>query len=570
MLIDIRLENILPGAQKPVKVLKVYVEKGSLLKAGDPVLDVEANKGTTSVRSSVSGKVETVLITAGDMVTPETILAKVEGEQRSEIRIPKDGGFNYFGSLIKPSKQELESQITVIGGGPGGYVAAIKAAQLGAKVVLVEKDSLGGTCLNRGCIPTKCFVRSAQIYNNVKDAARFGINAEKATVDMAKVVARKNAVVNQLVNGIKHLINKNQITLVAGSGQIKDETTVLVQDKTGETTIKTQNIIIATGSMPVLPPIPGSSLPGVMNSDQALQLEKLPHSMVIVGGGVIGMEFAYIFANFGVKVSVIEYFDRCLAQCDDDICAENARSAAGKGIRLYTGAKVDEILQAESGECLVSFIQSGTKKVIAADKVLLAVGRKPYYEGLGLENLPLTLTDNQGIQVNGKMQTNIPTIYAIGDVTNRLQLAHVASHQALVAANNIMGIPCEMDYAAVPSAIFTDPEIAIAGQCERSAQDSGLEIAVGKFPLAANGKALTYGETNGFIKLITDKATGRIIGGSIAGLHATDLIGEITVAIKNHLTAEQIIATIHAHPTTAEVIHEAALATRKAAIHFVE
>jgi len=281
------------------------------------------------------------------------------------------------------------------------------------------------------------------------------------------------------------------------------------------------------------------------------------------------MEFAYIYASFGAEVSVVEFFDQCLINCDDDICEENKKSAAKKGIKLYTTAKVEEICETESDECMVRFVQDGKDKYITANKVLLAVGRTPYIEGLGLENAGIELNHKKkGIKVNSKMQTNVPNIYAIGDVNNIILLAHVASHQGIVAANNIMGQPCEMDYTAVPAAIFTEPEIAMVGIGEKAAKLQGLEVEVGRFPFSANGKALSYGERDGFIKIIRDKNTQKLIGAGIVGLHATDLIAELTLAIKNNLTAEAISETIHAHPTTAEVIHEAALSLDGDAIHF--
>lgn len=564
MLFDIKLSTAAHTSGKPVKILKVHHQLGAMVTEGDVLFDAEGEKGTVVIKAATSGVIQSLSTEEGATVSADTVLATIDGQQPSTA--PSD--FNYFGNLVKAVKQELDSDIAIIGGGPGGYVSAIKAAQMGAKVVLIEKDALGGTCLNRGCIPTKSFVRSAQVLNTVKHSGTFGVVTADAVVDMKRVVEHKNTVVSQLTSGIKHLLSRNGVTVVDGIGMFQDDHTIMVKHKNVETTVKAKNIIIATGSRPAQLPIPGIDLDQVITSDQALQLEKLPRSMVIIGGGVIGMEFAFIFANFGVEVSVVEALDQCLVACDDDICAENARHAASKGIRIFTNAKVNEIVKTETGECLVAFAQDQTTKYIAAELVLLSVGRKPYTEGLSLEQLPLTFNEhNRGIAVNDKMQTNIPHIYAIGDVTNKLQLAHIASHQGLVAIRNILGEPCKMDYSVVPSAIFTDPEIATVGMCEKSAKQAGVDVAVGKFPFMANGKALTYGETDGFVKLITDKTTGKIIGGSVIGLHATDLIAEIALAIQNGLTAKQLSETIHAHPTTAEVILEAALAVQGRAIH---
>lgn len=566
MSIEMKLES-LPHNGKEAKVVKVYKKEGDAVKPGDVVFEVEAGKGSTPVKTDIDGKIEEVKVKVGDTVKVGGVLALVSGEKKAKEQ--NNIGMGYFANMLKPQKVELEADITIIGGGPGGYVAAIHAAKLGAKVVLVEKENLGGTCLNWGCIPTKAIVRSAQVLNTLKSAGEFGCSAENISFDMKKVIDRKNKVVTQLVTGIKYLMEKHEIKVVNGLGKIVDSETVFAKSKMQETTIKTKNIIIATGSKSVRLPIPGMDSKNVISSNEALELTNLPKKMAIVGGGVIGMEFAYIFANFGVDVSVVEFFNDCLAACDDDVIEENIKNAEAKGIKLYTGAKVQEIIDTVEGQSIVVYEKDNEKKYLTADMVLVAVGRAPYVDGLGIEEAGIELNDNKrGIRVNSKMQTNIPNIYAIGDVTNKILLAHVASHQGMVAVNNIMGRECEMDYTVVPGAIFTDPEIATVGLSEREAMKQGIEIEVGKFPFAANGKALTFGETSGFVKVIKDKNSGRLIGASIIGLHATDLIAELALAIKNNLRPEEIIETIHAHPTTAEVIHEGALSLEGGAIHF--
>lgn len=566
MNIEMKLVN-LPHNGKEAKVTKILKKAGEDVKPGDLVFEVESGKGSTAIKSDMTGKVQSIKVSVGDTVKINDLLAVIDGEK--EAKEQKSGAFNYFGNMLKPQKQEIEGDITIIGGGPGGYVAAIQAAKMGAKVILVEKEALGGTCLNWGCIPTKAIVRSAQVLNTLKEAEEFGCFAENIGFDMKKVIDRKNKVVDQLVTGIKYLMEKHNIKVVNGPGVILDRETVFVKTNMSETTIKTKNIIIATGSKSAALPIPGADNKKVITSSDALQLTELPEKMTIVGGGVIGMEFAYIFANFGVDVSVVEYFDSCLASCDDDIIQENIKNAEKKGIKLYTCAKVLEIIETVEDKLIVVFEKDGEKKYLSSDKVLMAVGRTPYVEGLGIDKLGMELNDNKrGIKVDSKMQTSIPNIYAIGDVTNKVLLAHVASHQGIVAVNNILGKECEMDYRVIPGAIFTDPEIATVGITEREALKQGIEIETGKFPFAANGKALTFGETSGFIKVIKDKKNNRLIGAAIIGLHATDLIAELTLAIKNNMTPEEIIETIHAHPTTAEVIHEGALSLEGGAIHF--
>ncbi|EOD00308.1 dihydrolipoyl dehydrogenase [Caldisalinibacter kiritimatiensis] len=568
MEIDIKLEN-LSGHAKSGKIGKVYIKVGDEVKSGDKLFEVESNKGNVTVTSEVEGKVKSIEVEVGQEVKLNDLLVKIEGEKKQEES--NEGSFNYFGGLMKPQKKEINADIVVIGGGPGGYVAAIQGAKLGAKVVLVEKENLGGTCLNWGCIPTKALVRSAQVYKDCKEAESYGVNVDDVKVDMQKVIARKDNVVKQLVGGIEYLMEKNGVQVIKGAGKLVDNETVFVKENRSETTIKAKNIIIATGSETSMIPIPGVELENVITSKEALSLTNLPDKIVIVGGGVIGMEFAFIYANLGVDVTVIEYLDKVLAALDDDVSEEITKIAGERGIKLYTDSKVESIMEGEDGECIIAFSKGEQIKYVTADKVLMAVGRKPYLEGLGVEELNIEMNENNiGIKVNEKMQTNVSNVYAIGDVTNKVQLAHVASHQGIVAVKNIMGEEKEMDYTVIPSAIFTDPEIAMVGICEDAAREANIDVEVGKFPFSANGKALTLGESRGFVKIVKDKATGKIIGGTIIGPHATDLIAEVALAIQNGLTAEDIIETIHAHPTTAESIHEGALSVEGGALHFAE
>ncbi|MFZ5753611.1 MAG: dihydrolipoyl dehydrogenase [Bacillota bacterium] len=565
MLLEIKLEN-LPNHAKEAKVTEVCKKAGDKVNGNDILFTVEANKSAMEIYADAVGIMEKITVQVGDLVKVGQVVAIIDGEKVQAHNTTNQ--FDYFANLLKPMKQEIKTDVAIIGGGPGGYVAAVKAAQLGANVVLIEKDSLGGTCLNRGCIPTKAFVRSAEIYSHLKNAEHYGCLASHVSLDMKKVLNRKNTVVNQLVQGIKYLLDKHKVKVIQGMGELLDTETVFIRNKTHETYVKAKNIIIATGSKKAVPPIPDLDLENIIDSDQALQLDKLPDKLVIIGGGVIGMEFAFIYANFGVKVSVIEYFDEILASCDSDICEEIGQIAAAKGISVYKGARLKKIIKSEDGQCIVSFIKD-KEYYLTADKVLVAVGRQPELDGLGIEKLGIELNEHgKGIKVNSKMQTNISNIYAIGDVTNKVLLAHVASHQGIVAVKNIMGQPCEMDYEVIPSAIFTDPEIAVVGMTEKMAQKTGVSLEVGKFPFAASGKALTLGEYRGFVKVIKDKATGKLIGGAIIGPHATDLIAELALAIKNQLTPEQVIEVIHAHPTTAETIHEAVLSLEGSAIHF--
>lgn len=578
---------MLPNAEKEAKVTRIYKKVGEKVDVGEKILDLEAQKGTSELTVQNSGIIKEILVEVGETVVVGKIAVRIDSEEvidkseelnkQDELNMtekPKvdknsDNNYSYLANMLKPKKKELSCDIAILGGGPGGYVAAIQGAKLGAKVILIEKDKIGGTCLNRGCIPTKAMVRSAEIFNNLKKASEFGCEAQDCSIDLRKVVARKESIVKELAGGIHHLLQHHKVEVVKGTGEIRNNNTIIVKTQASETVIHCKNIIIATGSTATKLPIDGLDAPNIMTSEEILDLTELPATLAIIGGGVIGMEFAFIFNSFGVDVSVLEYFGDCLTTLDNDICKEITNIALEKGIKLYTNSKAQEIKTSEDGKSVISFSKDKETKLLVADKVLVSVGRTPCLEGINTAKLGLEQTTSQkGIKVNLALQTNIPNIYAIGDVTEKSMLAHVASHQGIVAVKNIMGIKCSMDYDTIPNAIFTDPEIAVVGLSEKQADKEGRKINIGKFPFVANGKALTLGEPRGFIKLITEKETGVILGGAVIGPHATDLIAEITLAVKNKLTSQQIAETIHAHPTTAEVIHEAALATLDGSIHY--
>jgi dihydrolipoamide dehydrogenase len=462
---------------------------------------------------------------------------------------------------------DRKCELAVIGSGPGGYVAALRAGQLGLDTVLIEKEALGGTCLNWGCIPTKAFVRSAEVFSNIKNAKDFGIKVEKAEIDFPAVVKRKDKIVKRLVRGIDHLLERNGVDKIEGKASFIDQDRLKIERESENLEIEAENIIIATGSETVSLPIPGADLEGVLDSRAALELEELPESMVIVGGGIIGMEFAFIFSNFGVDVTVIEYLDQLVSGVDSEIASELNRSARRRRISIKTSSEVKEIKKNDSGYEVI-YQQKNKEKSAAAKRVLMAVGRKPYTDGLKLENIGLKVSDKRkAIPVNKKMETNIKGIYAVGDVTDKILLAHVASSQGVAAVENIKGLDNEINYEAVPGAIFTSPEIGTVGLTEAEAEAKGIEYKTSSFPFAASGKVMAMGEREGKIKLITEKESEKIIGAAIIGIAASDLIAELTLAVNLSLTAEDLRNTIYAHPTTAEVIHEAALELEDGSIH---
>ncbi|MDI7247624.1 MAG: dihydrolipoyl dehydrogenase [Bacillota bacterium] len=462
-----------------------------------------------------------------------------------------------------------EFDVAVIGGGPGGYVAAIRAAQLGRSVCLIEKDQLGGTCLNRGCIPTKALVASTHALEMARRLAEFGVEIggeggeREVRARFDRMVGRKNQVVARLRAGVGFLLKKNKVTVIAGVGKLSGPGRVEVDAKDGPAEVKARDTIIATGSKPMLFQSFGYDGRAIITSDEALDSQDVPESLLIVGGGVIGCEFAFIFSSLGSQVTVVDIMPTVLPMEDPDSAAAVASSLKKRGIVVRTGVKIERI--AAEGDGAVATLDGGER--LAASRVLLSVGRKPNSEGLGLEDVGVQAGKRGEVVVNDRMATNVPGIYAIGDVVGKVMLAHVASAQGIVAAHNIAGGDRRMSYGAVPSAIFTSPEVASVGLNERQAKEEGFDVRVGKFPFTASGKALAMGEAEGFVKIIADGGTDRILGIHIVGPHATELIPEPTAAVRMKMTVAEFAKTIHAHPTLAEAIGEAAEAVHRMAIH---
>lgn len=460
----------------------------------------------------------------------------------------------------------VNKKVVVIGGGPGGYVAAIRAAQLGAKVTLVEKEKVGGTCLNVGCIPTKVLLHTAEMYSEIKEAKKIGLNVSGVEVDWDALQKRKNYVVRRLVSGVKTLLASNNVELIEGEASIENRKSVLVTKADGTTLkVEADDIIIATGSYPFMPPFEGVGLPGVMDSTGALSLEEIPKSMVIIGGGVIGIEFASLFRSFGCQVTIVEMLPYILPPIDGELRDILKNLLVKSGVKIYTSAKVTSIKQGGEG-LQVSVSLNDEEMVLSSEKVLVAVGRRPSIGGLNLEQAGVQ-TERGSVVVNDKMETNVEGIYAIGDCTGKIMLAHVASDQGVVAAENIMGHDSKMDYKTVPSCVYTKPELASVGMTEEQAKEKGIDYKVGKFPLIANGKSLIMNETDGMIKIIADSKYGEVLGVHMLGPRATDLITEAALALKLEATVQEIITTVHAHPTVGEAVREAALAVENIAIH---
>src|SRR5712671_820012 len=450
--------------------------------------------------------------------------------------------------------------VVVIGGGPGGYVAALRAAQLGAKTAVIEKDRVGGTCLVRGCIPTKALLQSSELYSLAKAGAPFGLVADKIGFDWPAAQKRKSGVVDQLVKGVEGLFKAGGVTLVRGSASLAGKGLV---DVSGDR-LEAKDIIIATGSAIARIPLKGAE--HTIDSDQILELKEVPARLAVIGGGVVGMEFAAMFAALGSKVTVFEMLPQILPMVDADLVAVYTKHLAGIGGEIHTNAKVEEVVKAKGG-LQVRFSSGGEGGSVDADQVLLAVGRVPYTQGLEAEKAGVKLERGR-VVVDEHLHTSADGVWAIGDVIGGIMLAHVASYEGLCAVDNIVGHANRTpDYHAAPNCVYTEPEIAHVGVGEKEAKEKGLDVKIGKFPFAASGRALTLGQSEGFVKVISDASSGKLLGAHIVGPRATDLIAEATLAIQNGLTLEQVDLTIHAHPTLPESLMEAALAAQGRAIH---
>ncbi|MBN2391527.1 MAG: dihydrolipoyl dehydrogenase [Anaerolineae bacterium] len=462
---------------------------------------------------------------------------------------------------------ESTYDVVVVGAGPGGYVAAIRAAQLGMKVALVEREHLGGVCLNWGCIPTKALLRNAEVARLLGDGKEFGFSVENVTLDYGAAIDRSRKISARLVKGVETLLKGNHIDVVWGSAKLTSPTSVAVATKEGDTqTFTAKSIIIATGSRARL--IPGVAADGecVLTARHALERRELPKSAIIIGAGPIGLEFATVWRAYGVNVTVVEMLDHILPVEDEEAAAELARQFRRQKIQTLTSTRVEDIKTTANG---VQVLVTGSKgeQTLEGEVVLVAIGVQPNSENLGLEAVGVT-TERGWITVDGFMRTNVPAVYAIGDVNGILPLAHVASAQAILTVETIAGHKTKpFDVTAMPRGTYTSPQVASFGLSEAKAQEQGLNVRVGKFPFLANGKALGLGDNAGFVKIIAEERSGEIVGAVVVGPEATELLPELVLARTTELTPEEIAHTMHAHPTLNEAVMEAAHSVFGKAIH---
>lgn len=468
--------------------------------------------------------------------------------------------------MYEVSRVAQKAEAVVLGGGPGGYVAAIRLGKLGKKTVLVEKDNLGGVCLNIGCIPSKALIRVAKLKRRLEAARQIGVDVSGIKIDLPKVQAWKQGVVDKLTSGVDYLCKGNNVEIIKGTGTFKGPNELEVKTTSGTESIQAKNIIIATGSRPF--ELPSLKFDGtrIITSTEALALTEVPKNLVVIGGGVTGLEIGTMYAELGSKVTVIEMLDQLLPGTDIELVRIVERSLRRLGIEYHVKSKAKEYRDGN----VYADLEDGKEKSFEADKVLITVGRRPNSDQIGLENAGVK-TDSHGfIQVNTKMQTNVPGIYAIGDVVGPPMLAHKASKEGIVAAEVIAGMSSEADFRAIPGVIFTDPEIATVGLTEAQAKEKGHEPIVGKFPFTALGRALLAGETEGFVKIVADKSSDLVLGVHIVGDEASAMISEAALAIEMGATLEDIALTVHPHPTLPEGIMEASEAAKGKAIHILQ
>ena len=554
-------------------VSKWIKHEGDEVKVGDVVVEITTDKLTNEVTSEAEGTMLKIVAQEGDDVPVKGTLAWIgkPGEQVGGAPAAAAPAVPFAPAApVAPAKPAGDTSVIVIGGGPGGYVAAIRAAQLGAKVTLIEKQYLGGTCLNVGCIPTKCLLHSAELVEDIKNQGKdIGVEVDGVKVNFQQVIAHKNDISKKLTGGVAGLLKMNKVKKIDGEATFVGEKKLSVKKADGTTEEMTADaIIVATGSINSQPPIPGlKENPNCIDSTGALSLEKLPKTMVVIGGGVIGLELACAYAGFGTKITVVEAMDHMLPMLDGDLTKIGVAHMKKMGMEFNLECPVQSVEESPVGAKVVCKNKAGETVSFEAEKVLVAIGRKANTASLNLEAGKID-NDRGRIIVNDKMETNVPGVYAIGDcVLGHAQLAHTASAMGEVAAENIMGQEAHYDEKTNPTCVYIEPEAASVGLTEEQCKAQGLEYKVGKFPMSANGKALILNGGEGIVKIIAGKEFGEILGMHIIGPRATDLICEGALAIEGEMTLDEIIATIHSHPTVTETTREAALQAEKRAIH---
>ena len=549
-------------------ILSWLVKEGETCEEGKPLFEMETDKLTITMDAPASGTLLKIVHGEGDVVPITELIAVIgtPGEDISAIlaeaggSTPAEAPAAAPEAAAAPAGTGYDFDVIVIGAGPGGYVAAIRCAMLGLKTAVVEASDCGGTCLNRGCIPTKALLHPSEIYETMaKEAAGIGVHADNLSVDYSEVYKFKEQVVKRMSGGVEKLLKARKVTIIKGKATLTGAHSMDVDGKE----YTSDKVILATGAEPARIPIPGIDGEGVLNSNGVLACDKLPDKVVIIGGGVIGIEFATLYNSFGKDVVIVEALPRIMSTMDEDASAVMSDILTGKGVEIHVNAKVTEIKEGP----FVVYDENGKIGEASGDMVIVAIGRRPVTKDIGLEAAGVRVSDKGFVEVNDMLQTSVPNIYAIGDITGKVQLAHVASAQGCVAAANCAGGNKTMAYNIVPSVIYSNPEVAAVGLTEAEAKAKGMNVNTGFFSTAGNGRSVILGSTNGFVKLVTESATGEILGATIVAPHASDMIAEIATAMKAEATVEEIADTVHPHPSVSEIIMEAAHDIEKLCVH---
>ena len=535
---------------------------GDTVQKGEILYSVATDKLTNDVEAEADGVLLKILVPAGETVPCKTPVGWLGAAGEA---VPEACGAPAAAAPAAAPAAEAKAEsgsVLVIGGGPGGYVAAIRAAQLGAKVTLIEKDKVGGTCLNRGCMPTKAMLHCSEVYEAATQSAGIGILGKEVEVDWEKVQAFRASVVEKLTSGVKALCKANKVKLVTGEAVFTGPKTIAV----GPDSYSADKIILAAGSYPIIPGIPGvKESKAVLDSTDCLELDHIPESLLVIGGGVIGLELGSVYRRYGTKVTVVEMMPRLLPLMDGELTNLLQGKLQGEGMEILTDSQVQSVTDTEAG-ARVSVKTPAGEKVLEVEKILLCVGRGPATAGLGLDKAGITV-EKGFVQTNDRMETNVPGVYAIGDCTGKLMLAHAAMAMGECAAENAMGGDSRFDPDRSPSCAYVGPEFAGVGFTEERAKELGLDYKVGRFPTSGNGRSLVAGHTDGMIKILAGSKYGEILGVHILAPSATELIEEAALAIRLEATLEEFTSTIHCHPTVAEAVRECALAVDKKAIH---
>ena len=561
-------------------IVRWLVKEGETAVKGKPLFEMETDKLTITMDAAEGGSLLKILHEAGDVVPITEPIAVVgepgedisdllaqlgPGSEKSPVSAPEPAAKPSEAAAGKTSKETAPDSgtrfdVAVLGAGPGGYEAAIRCAQYGLKTCLIEANELGGTCLNAGCVPTKAMLHSSEIYAEAKKAGEFGVRTGEVSFDFSKIMARKDSIVERQRTGVRNLEIKHGVELIKGYGILTSDKTVDV----GGRIVEADKIILATGSEPAHPPIPGMDGENVMTSDEIFHLKACPESIVIIGGGVIGIEFASFFANLGVKVTIVEMLSEILPNMDKEMKDLIGLSLAEQGVSILTSAKVTQSVS--DGKVRVHFVKDNMEQTAEGAICLVCVGRRPRTRDIGLEKVGIHM-DRGFVAVDECLRTNIPNIFAIGDITGKVQLAHVASSQGMKAAANCAGRQEKMDYRMIPSCVYTSPELASVGLTAEKAREEGRDIRVGTYKIAGNGKCMVLGASVGLAKIVTDAGTGEILGGHILSPRATDMIAEIAAVMRAEGTIEELSDTIHPHPTVSEIVAEAAHDVHGLSVH---